>query len=297
MIINRSNLQGLTTGFRANFQGGFAGVAPQWTTVATLVPSSTSENAYPWLGEFPGMREWLGDRVVKNIETHGYSIKNKPFEMTVSVPAPAIEDDQYGVYAPMMTEMGRAAAAHPDELVFGLLKNAFATNCYDGQYFFDTDHPVLAPDGTLQSVSNYQSGSSSPWFLIDDSRALKPLIFQQRKKPNFVAKDRPEDDNVFDSAVFKYGVDSRCNVGFGFWQLAQGSKATLTTENFDAAYDAMAGRKGDQGRPLGVMARKLIVGPGNRKAGQDIVKAVNLANGATNTNVGLVDLVIVPWLA
>ena len=54
----------------------------------------------------------------------------------------------------MMTEMGRASAVHPDELVFALLKNAHATLCYDGQNFFDNDHPVYEKvDGTGQSTT------------------------------------------------------------------------------------------------------------------------------------------------
>ena len=62
----------------------------------------------------------------------------------------------------MMTEMGRASAVHPDELVFALLKNAHATLCYDGQKFFDNDHPVNEKvDGTGQSttVSNIFTGA------------------------------------------------------------------------------------------------------------------------------------------
>ena len=69
----------------------------------------------------------------------------------------AIEDDQLGIYTPLFEEMGYGAATHPDELVFGLLKNGHTTNCFDGQSFFDTDHPVYAEvDGTgaVSLVSN-----------------------------------------------------------------------------------------------------------------------------------------------
>jgi phage major head subunit gpT-like protein len=196
----------------------------------------------------------------------------------------------------MMTDMGRAAAAHPDELVFSLLKDGFSTNCYDGQYFFDTDHPVLDAAGAETSVSNVQAGTSAPWMLLDTSRAIKPLIFQERKKPEFVAKDNPDDDNVFDRAEFKYGTDSRGNVGFGFWQQAFGSKADLTDANLKAAYTAMTSQKGDFGRPLGIIPNLLVVGPTNKFVADELLKAQMKANGATNTLQGLVEAIVVPWL-
>lgn len=298
MIINRANLGDLRTSYKALFNGGFAGVSPAWGRIATRVPSTTSEEKYPWLGQVPGMREWIGPRQIKNLMEHGYSIRNRKFEMTVGVPRDTIDDDQYGVYAPMMQEMGRAAAEHPDKLVFELLKAAFTTNCYDGQYFCDTDHPVLAEDGVTEtSVSNMQAGAGVPWFLMDASRALKPLIFQERKKPEFVAKDNPDDENVFSNAEFVYGTDSRCNVGFGFWQMIYGSKATLDETNLQAAYTAMTSMKGDYGRPLGLRPNLLVVSPTLKFAADKLVTASTLANGADNVMKGLVQVMDSPWLA
>ena len=297
MIITRQSLGDLRTAFRANFQAGFAGVQPDWNRIATLINSTTSEEKYPWLGQMPGMREWVGERQIKSLAEHGYSILNKSFEDTVSVPRERIEDDQYGVYAPLMTELGRAVAAHPDQLVFGLLKNGFATNCYDGQYFFDTDHAVINEAGAEVSVSNMQAGSSSPWYLLDTSRTLKPLIFQERKKPQFVSLDNVDDENVFFRKEYIYGVDNRCAVGFGFWQMAFGSKADLTEANLQAAYTAMTEFKGDYGRPLGVKPTLLVVAPTNKFRALEIVKAVNKANGATNIMAGMVDVLDTPWLA
>lgn len=297
MIITRHNLRDLQSGFKTNFQTGFAGVQPVHTRIATVVPSATAEEKYAWLGSWPKMREWVGERVYRGLSEHGYAVANKEWEATVSVPRPKIEDDQFGIYAPMMQEMGRSAAVHPDELVFGLLKQAFATTCYDGQNFFDTDHPVKNPDtGADQSVANMQAGAGSGWFLLDTSRALKPLIFQQRKKPEFVAKDNPDDERVFDKNEFVYGTYARHNVGVGFWQMAFGSKATLDEANFDAAYDAMTAFKSDEGQPLGIKPTLLVVGPTNRKKAMEIVVVSRKANGADNPNQGIVEVLVSPWL-
>ncbi len=299
MLINHGNLTTLFTAFKVAFQGGLGQAASQYGTVATTVPSATGSEEYGWLGSFPSVREWLGDRVINGAATHGYTIKNKSFELTVAVPRPAIEDDQYGVYTPMMTEMGRSIAAHPDQLVFGLLKNGPSALCYDGQYFFDTDHPVLKADGSTESQSNWDnnSGSGTPWYLLDCGRSLKPIIFQQRKAPAFVAKTSDTDDNVFHRNEYVYGADSRCNVGFGFWQLAYGSRKTLDEGNLIAAFTAMTERKGDHGRPLGVRPTHLVVPPSLEFAARKLVNATTLANGADNVLKGLVEVIAVPWLA
>lgn len=297
MIINSGNLAILFRSFNTAFQKGFAGVKSTWEQIATLVPSGGEQEDYGWLGDIPGLREWIGDRQIRNLSNADYSIKNKKYESTVGVPRPKIEDDKYGIYAPMMEMMGNGAASHPDVLIFGLLALAFATKCYDGQYFIDSDHPVKQADGSTASVSNYQSGSGNPWFLLDTSRPLKPLIYQRRKPYNFVQLTKEDDQNVFIKDQYIYGTDGRGNVGFGFWQMAYGSKATLDTTNYNAAYAAMMAFKGDNGLPLGTKPTLLVCGSSNRSAALDVVKAERLANGASNTNFGTTDVLVTPWLS
>lgn len=299
MIINRFNLKALYVAFSAAFASGLGSAPSNYQRIATVVPSTTRTNEYGWLGKFPKMREWVGDRVVNGMESHGYSIKNKSFEVTVGVDRDDIEDDNLGLYTPMMQDLGQTAGEHPDELVFALLKAGPSTLCYDGQYFFDTDHPVIAADGTTESQANWNNngGSGTAWYLLDTRRPLKPIIFQDRKKPKLVAKDQEEDDNVFDRKQFVYGVDSRCNVGYGFWQQAYGSRATLDEAGLIAAYTAMTERKGDNGRTLGIKPSLLVVPPSLEFAARKLVNATTLANGADNVLKGLVEVLSDPRLA
>ena len=298
MEINNANLRTLFVAFNAAFKAGLGQAASQYLQIATVVPSTTGSEEYGWLGQLPGLREWIGDRVVHAIGTHGYTVKNKPFELTVGVPRTAIEDDNYGVYTPLMTEMGRAAEAHPDELVFRLLKDGRTALCYDGQPFFSTAHKVLNEKGKEVNVSNVSDDGAGPsWYVLETRRALKPLIFQNRKSPNFVAKTAETDDNVFDRKEYVWGVDARLNVGYGLWQLAYASKQTLDAANFGAAYAAMQSMKGDNGRPLGIRPKLLVVPPSLREKALEVVKAERNAAGATNINRDVVDVLVTPWLA
>lgn len=67
------------------------------------------------------------------------------------------------------------------------------------------------------------AGDDTAWHLLCTTKAIKPLIFQERKAPIFTKKDAETDDNVFFNKEFLYGTDARGNVGFSFWQLAYGS--------------------------------------------------------------------------
>lgn len=293
MIVNSGNLLTLYRGFNAAFNEGFGQSPDDHAPFTMVVPSMTRTEEYGWLGQFPGLREWVGERVLRGISEHSYAIKNRKFESTIEVLRDDIEDDHHGVYTPLFREAGRAAAAHPCELVYAALKAGFATKCYDGQYFFDTDHP----DGKGGSISNDGGGAGSPWFLMDTTRAVKPIIHQTRRAYNLTRMDDLDDENVFMRDTFRYGVDGRCNVGYGLWQLAYGSKQDLTSDNYAAAREAMLAFKGDEGRPMGIMPTHLVVPPGLEEEAREIIIAERLANGATNVWRGTAEVVVSPWLA
>ncbi|WP_028008679.1 Mu-like prophage major head subunit gpT family protein [Solimonas flava] len=297
MIINRQNIADLFRGFQTSFQSGFAGVQAQWPLIATVVSSSTSEEHYAWLGKFPMLREWLGDRVIKQMATHDYTVKNRKFESTVGVERDEIEDDKMGVYKTIFEEMGRSAAVHPDTLVWALLAAAFTTPCYDGQYMVDTDHPVGIPGQTaITSVSNHGGGSGTAWFLADLSRPLKPLILQKRREYDFRTINDLNDSEVFKTDRFLCGVDGRLNVGFGFWQMLYGSKQTLDATAFDAARAAMRAFKSDEGQLLGVKPTHVIVPPSLESTAKSIFETQLINGGDSNTHFNAVKVVVADYL-
>lgn len=261
MLVSRSgaSLADIFTGYKTTFNKGFEAAKSTISIIAMEVPSTAESETYAWLGNFPMIREWVGDRIIQNLSAWKYTIANKNFEVTVKVNGNQIEDDQYGLFTPLMQEMGREAAIHPDRLAYSLLKKGFSEHCYDGQYFFDTDHPIEGESGQTASVSNMQAGSGPAWFLIDASRQMRPLVFQKRRPYRFVSLDKATDERVFWQNEYIYGCDGRSNVGFGLWQLAHGSKADLTHENYEAARAAMASLTRDGGTKLGITPTHLVV--------------------------------------
>lgn len=298
-VITNALLASLRTGFMMQFQQAQTEAPSDYKKIATIVPSTTASNTYGWMSKAPNFREWVGDRVIKDISEFSYQISNKDWESTVGVDRNDIEDDNLGVYAPLFQEMGIQTARHPDKLAFPLLTDGENQLCYDGQNFFDTDHPVYANhDGTgaVSTVSNFEDGTEIPFYLLDTTRAIKPIIFQKRKAPVFTAMTDPKDEDVFMRKQFRFGVDSRSNVGYGLWQFAYKSKAGLTADNFNAAFQAMQELKNDGDTPMGITPNLLVVPPAYRAAALEIVKAERNANGATNINRNAVEVLATPWL-
>jgi len=303
MIITPALLTALFTSYKKEYEAGLAMVEPTWGKVASKVPSSSASNTYGWLGQFPQFREWVGDRVIKDMAAHGYQITNKLFESTVGVARTDIEDDNIGAYAMLFQEMGRAANIHPDELVYALLALGGSTLCYDGQNFFDNEHPVFPDvDGTGVSVpvANQDIPGVDPgaaWYLLDVSRAIKPIIYQERVKPDLQQMTKTDDEHVFTKDEYRYGVRARSNVGFGFWQMAYKSQQPLTKEHYAAARTAMMNFKADGGRPLAIRPTLLVVPPSLEGAGFEVLKAERDAAGATNVYQNTAELLVSPWLS
>lgn len=290
--ITQALLRELFVAFQTSFQQGLSGApASQWSRIASRVPSSTKTTEYGWLGKWPKIREWIGDRKLNELAASSYAIKNKTYESTVDVDREDIEDDNLGLYGPMFQELGNAIQTFPDEMIFALLAAGFATKCFDGQYFFDDQHPV--GDGV---ASNNMGGNGAPWFLMATKRPLKPLIYQDRRPFGFVALDKLDDPNVVMRNKFIYGTDGRMNVGFGFWQMAVASKQPLTRANYAAARAAMIGFKDDFGRPLGLVPDMLVVPASLEGAARKVVINQLGDAGETNEWAGTAEVLMSPYL-
>lgn len=297
MDINASTLRSIFTGLSLAFNGRFSSVPTYYSTVAMTVPSTTAMNEYPRLDDLPGFREWIGDRVIHDLGAQTYVIRNRTFEKTISIKRDQIEDDQIGIFTPVAGQMGQDAAEFPDLLVWPLFKTGDTTKCYDGQYFFDTDHPGYSESGATISVANFTDGANPAWYLVDDSQIMKPLVYQTRRPFKLTPLQSPDDPNVFFQGKFIWGVDGRCNAGLGLWQLAYKSKAALNEANFMAAVTAMTSIRRRDGSVLNIRPKKLLVPPSLELTAKKLINAELVNSGETNVLAKTVEVIVVPYLA
>lgn len=298
MDITPANMGHILTGFQTVFNDGFDAAPSHYEAVSMTVQSTGRSETYGWLAKLPVIREWVGERLLQDLGGAKYELENLDFESTVTVPRNDVLDDRFGVFAPAVKEMGFTSRQHPDKLLFGLLKRGFDRRCYDGQYFFDTDHPV--GDGTVGggdvSQSNRQDGAGPAWFLIDGSRAIRPFVWQERQPYKFTALTDDGDHHVFMHKEFVYGVHARVNAGFGLWQLAFGSMAPLTPANYSAARAAMQNFRKANGDVIGVNPTHLIVPPALEEEARTILFA-DETGGNSNVWRGSAELIQPPFVA
>jgi phage major head subunit gpT-like protein len=303
MIINTNTLQNLQTLLKGEFKIHLNSLEAKsfHKTGATVITSNSSSNTYGWLGNFPQLREWVGDRVFENIKKGSYVIANKKYEATLNVERVDIEDDNIGLYPSLSKAMADEYIAFLNRNLAALLKDGFNTACYDGKNFFD-DHQVFAKaDGTgaaadVSNIHGSPEAKGSPWFLLSLSGSLKPLIVQQRTTPEFENITGTSNETVFIKDLYVFGIRYRGSFGYGFWQQAVASKEALTPANYEAARLKMQQFKKDGGDPLGIVPTHLVVDTSNEKAARKILEAQLIDGGDSNTNYHTAELVVSPWL-
>lgn len=297
MDLNAASLATLNVAITTAFNTSLTGYNSFHQQLAMRVSSTGSGNTYPKLDDIPKMREWIGSRVVNRLDTNAFTLLNRKFENTLAVPVDAIEDDEYGIYGNIAASFGQTSAELPDDLLIEQIEKGFTTTHFDGQNFFDTDHPVDDENGTEVSVSNLIAGANAAWYIMDLSNPIKPFIFQDRTPGMITPKTNMSDDNVAYEDEFHWLAKRRCAVGFGAYQMAFASKAALTVANFETASAAMNSMIGPMGRKIRRGRLTLVVGTSNHAAAKKILKAEQLEGGGSNTNFDDMDLLHINTLS
>ena len=127
--------------------------APWFDMLANKVTSDKDSEVYTWLGSAPRMRAWKGGRKPATLGQNEFRVPNLEFEASLEIPTRWLKRDHTGQIRMKIGEMGESAADHKFELISATIDSAPSTVCYDGQYFFDTDHQ----EGESTTQSNITS--------------------------------------------------------------------------------------------------------------------------------------------
>jgi len=139
-MLNRAKVEAAQVGFRTVFENALKEAPSLYERLAMVVASSNPTEQYNWMGGYPQLKEWLNDRSLQKLTNYNWQIVNKDYATGIEVDRNDIDDDSLGLIRPKIQGLAAAAKRHYEDLLFDLLKAGFATACYDGQYFFDTDH-------------------------------------------------------------------------------------------------------------------------------------------------------------
>lgn len=232
-VITNATVKAAFRSFDALFNQAFKAATPEWGKVAMKLPSTTSQNVLAWLDRLPTVREWLGDRVIQDIVASGYTLTNQDWETTVGLSRNDIEDDNIGIYRPIVQHMGSQVAYHPDTKIYPLLTSGFTDTCYDGVAFFGThtwqDSSFTNTDTLALSPENYETVFARLTRQLGGPDGKKPLMSQ----PKFLLVVPPELRAMAMSIVsVETDVYGASNKNFGTAELLVSNLLTSATKWF-----------------------------------------------------------------
>lgn len=151
-----------TTGFFYAELEDPANAAPSWLPqVFQFLLSSKRVDIKGFTKGFPLMREWVGERRVRDLSRYSVTIGVRNWELTAGLDADDLLYEEFGDLASEIKGIARAVPLHFTQYLVDLLTGGFATPSYDGQYFFDTDHPNGT--GAVYSNTTAAAFSAAAW--------------------------------------------------------------------------------------------------------------------------------------
>ena len=159
-----------------HFFGQAASAAmPIYSRYCTVIPSSSLDEKYGFLGASPGMREWLGDRHFNEMRAADYTLANKAWESSLKMDRFTMEDDRYGGLQESIGDLAEEAVYHPDELLFDIINAGESGTCFDGQFFYDTDHS-WGDSGTQSNDLTYNAADHTDVTPLEFKKAFNAAL-------------------------------------------------------------------------------------------------------------------------
>lgn len=183
MDINSANMIELFKNFNLIFQKGLEAAPTDYLKFSTEVNSSTAIEVYPFLEQFAGMREWIGDRHIKNLSSAKYEVANRDFEDSVEVERNAIEDDRYGLYSPAFQDLGQASNEIWGELATEALQSG-EDNLWQDELTFFSDARKYSDDSIVNNISALA-------LTMDNYATIRNRMLKYRGHNNKTLKVRP----------------------------------------------------------------------------------------------------------
>ena len=194
--------------------------------IITTVPSTARIENYSWMTPAPGISRYVGRRRKAQLDAIKYTVENREYDGTLTVPIRDIEDDQVGGYKIRMADLTKKAGApFRSQLVLSHLANGGTATCFDGSAFFATSHTIgsagSAPYGfggggnalTYDAASN--DGVTHRLIMLYHGGDLKPLMFQNRKPAQFnTDAGTPASIKAKEA---DYWIDLEAAAAFGYW--------------------------------------------------------------------------------
>ncbi len=163
MVITPAVLNRIYQNVRKDFEGAFSGVPRLWKEWGWEVPSTSRSNLYRWLSDVPQVTEFIGPRTAKSLGLRAWEVVNRNWKNDIELDRYQLEDDTDGAISDAQQKalsLGEEYGYHEDRLLAETLEAGWSVDCYDGQPYFDTAHPIDIDDSASAVQSNKMTGSA-----------------------------------------------------------------------------------------------------------------------------------------
>lgn len=176
MVVTSDILKLTFAGIKTDFEDAYATAneAATWNQIATEIPTTLPIQDYAFLGRGAVMQEFKARMEAQGVNELGkdYQLSDIIYNAPMMVSRRSLEDDQYGLLKKRTEGLASEPIRHWNQLTFEQLVKGFAKRCYDGQYFFDTDHQ----EGASGIQSNKFSLSLNDQSLEEADRRMMSMV-------------------------------------------------------------------------------------------------------------------------
>lgn len=168
MPIDATYLENISRGFSKVFNESLVSANDDYKKIALEIRSSTIVTDYAWIADLPSMKEWVGDRTLKELSASSYTIRKKDWEATIKVHRDHLVYDNLGIIKPQIQSLAESVSIHYNQMIFNLLESN--STCFDGKNFFAQDHAVGS-----QSFSNKGTKALSQEAFLEARKEMRGL--------------------------------------------------------------------------------------------------------------------------
>lgn len=296
-LSNKAKLDEFFYSWATTFNGIMSVVDADRTLISTEVQSKGRKTRHGWMKQFPIMRKWINDRHIHTLDMEDYEIVNEKYESTVGIPIEELEDidSDLAAYGINFATMAEQAKLSQTISVYNYLKRAHLDQKqyygYDDKPMFSKTHNVGAGD-----TSNLLGAGDTPKFwILDTSKIVKPLIFQNRVKPKLqyinksLEKTLAQDDVAegvseieFNEDEYRVGTRARWGKGHSMWQFGVASTEDPDKDSIYDALQQLQKYKFDNKLPINIKGTVILTYPAWEKAVFEAVTPNQIQGQAPN---------------
>jgi phage major head subunit gpT-like protein len=195
----------------------------------TTIPSTGRMETY-LLGSMPAsMQPYKGTREYQKFNADPYQVLNEPFYNAFEAMKDDVADDKVQFYPNQARMLVEKAKQFPADLGLKKLCLLGTTDaCFDKSAFFATSHNVGTVKGSIGAgqgggnIVNFTSAASDGatfkliFIMNNGFSGIKPVLLQEREALSELQTDQGT-PQAEERRSYRYWIDARWGVGFGFW--------------------------------------------------------------------------------